>query len=289
VAEGTIANVSDTAFWIAHYRALETERADALFRDPLAGLLSGEHGKQIAHAMPRRFMTAWFVAIRTRIIDDYIQLGVSQGVDTVLNLGAGLDTRPYRMDLPQNLLWLEVDYPATIEFKEKRLASEKPRCRLERVKLDLGNLPERKQMFESMQARSKKMLILTEGVIPYLSVEQAGSLADDLHKLNSAYYWITDYFAPQIFKYRKRMMRGKLQNAPFQFNPPDWQGFFATHGWRAKEIRYLAEEGERLKRPLQLPPILKTLFVLRGLLSSAQKRAEYRRFAGYALLERLEA
>lgn len=37
-----IENVSDTAFWVAHYRALETKRPDALFHDPLAGVLAGE-------------------------------------------------------------------------------------------------------------------------------------------------------------------------------------------------------------------------------------------------------
>jgi len=41
-----IENVSDTAFWVAHYRAFETERADALFHDPLAGLLAGDRGKK---------------------------------------------------------------------------------------------------------------------------------------------------------------------------------------------------------------------------------------------------
>jgi O-methyltransferase involved in polyketide biosynthesis len=47
---GEIEHVTDTAFWVASYRALESERPDALFRDPLAGLLSGEKGKQIARS-----------------------------------------------------------------------------------------------------------------------------------------------------------------------------------------------------------------------------------------------
>jgi len=38
---GSIEHVTDTAFWIASLRALESERPDALFRDPLAGLLAG--------------------------------------------------------------------------------------------------------------------------------------------------------------------------------------------------------------------------------------------------------
>ncbi|MDE3110116.1 MAG: class I SAM-dependent methyltransferase, partial [Acidobacteriota bacterium] len=45
-------HVSDTAFWVAHYRAIEGERPDALFHDPLAGVLAGERGRNIAEHMP---------------------------------------------------------------------------------------------------------------------------------------------------------------------------------------------------------------------------------------------
>jgi len=79
-----IENVSDTAFWIAHYRALESQRTDALSHDPLAGLLAGDRGKTIAAAMPRGSITAWSVVIRTCIIDDYIRSAINEGVDTVL-------------------------------------------------------------------------------------------------------------------------------------------------------------------------------------------------------------
>jgi methyltransferase (TIGR00027 family) len=283
-----IEHVSDTAFWVAHYRALETERPDALFHDPLARILAGDRGKKIAHTMPMPLMTGWTVVIRTCIIDDYIRLAVAQGVDTVLNLGAGLDTRPYRMDLPESLVWVEADYPHVIEFKENRLSSEKPRCRLERVKLDLANLSERRQILARIDARAKKMLILTEGVVPYLSIEEAGSLADDLSRLDRACYWIVDYFSPEVIKYRRRRgMQRRMQNAPFKFTPEDWYGFFGEHGWRSKEIRYLADEGDRLERPIRLPLLPKIILKMRALFTSKERRVAFRKFAGYVLLEPL--
>lgn len=286
MAEPLVKNVSDTAYWIAHYRAVESARPDALFRDPLASVLAGERGQRIAASMPRGFMTAWAVVIRTRIIDDFIQYALSEGVDTILNLGAGLDTRPYRMDLPASLLWVEADYPAMIEYKEKQLHGQVPHCRLERVKLDLGNPQERREMLAAAQARSKKLLVLTEGVIPYLTLEQAAPLADDLHALEPARFWIVDYFAPEIYKYRKGMTRKHLKNAPLKFNPGDWFGFFAHHGWKLKEIRYLAEEGDQLNRPMQLTPFLKVIFSIRRAVASAKRREQFRRYAGYVLLER---
>lgn len=285
MAGSLIENVSDTAFWIAHCRALETERPDALFRDPLARLLAGDRGKKIANAMPVRFITTWIVAIRTRVIDDYIRWAIAQGVDTILNLGAGLDTRPYRLDLSESLVWIEADYPRIVEFKEERLSNEKPRCQLDRVKLDLANLSERRKLLASVDARARKMLVLTEGVVPYLSLEEGASLADDLRTLDHVRYWIVEYISPQASKYRHRGMRQLMKNAPFKFAPADWFAFFEIHGWRARETRYLWDESRRLHRPIQLPLFLKVVFIIRGIFASKEQRAAFRKFQGYALLE----
>jgi methyltransferase (TIGR00027 family) len=286
MADTLIESVSDTAFWIAHYRSVESARPDALFRDPFAGLLAGEHGKKIAQTMPMSFMTQWVVAIRTYIIDDYLRSAISKGVDTVVNLGAGLDTRPYRLDLPESLQWIEADYPRVIEFKQSRLSGESPRCKLERVSLDLADRTARRQLLADVDARSKKLLVLTEGVVLYLSVEEAGSLADDLKTMQHIAYWIVDYLSPQAIKFRARgNLAEKTKNAPFKFKPADWAGFFREHGWRAKEMRYMAQEGERLKRPVQVPLLLKALMLLRMIFASKPRREEFKKFAGYALME----
>jgi len=284
--EQLIEHVSDTAFWVAHYRAIEGDRPDALFQDPLAGVLAGERGKKIAQAMPMTFWTGWSVVIRTCIIDDFIREVLADGVDTVLNLGAGLDTRPYRMHLPPSLLWIEADYPHMIDYKSERLASEKPRCQLERVKIDLADVAERRRMLASVNARANKMLVLTEGVVPYLDEAAVGSLAEDLRSLAHARYWVLDYFSPQVVKYRGRNgMHRHMQNAPFKFAPDDWQGFFEKRGWRQKEMRYYFEESLRRKRQLHLPPMMRLIFRVRGIFISRQRREAFQKIAGYAILE----
>lgn len=283
MANATIENVSDTAFWVAHYRGIEGKRRDALFRDPLAALLAGDRGRSIAEAMPRPFLTEWVVSVRTCIIDEFIRSAVADGVDTVLNLGAGLDTRPYRMDLPATLHWIEADYPAMIDYKESRLTQQKPRFDLVRVKCDLADDAARKSLLANVNANSKKLLILTEGVIPYLTTDAAGALADDLRKLDHAAYWIVDYLSPELLKFREGMMSGKMQNAPFQFRPDDWFGFFEAHGWRRKEIRYFGDEGDRLGRKIRMPFLALVTAIARALISSAERR-NFKNAAGYALL-----
>jgi methyltransferase (TIGR00027 family) len=210
----TIQNVSDTAFMVAGFRALENERLKPLFRDPLATKLVGDHGKKILATVPRHFVGAWSVVIRTVIIDDYIRQAIAAGVDTILNLGAGLDTRPYRIELPSSLRWIEVDFPHMIELKETRLADEKPGCRLERISLDLTDRALRRQLFADVSARAGKILVLTEGVIPYLTNEDVAELADDLRQAEKIGFWITDYFSPEAIRFGEKMRARFMRNAP---------------------------------------------------------------------------
>src|SRR5262245_45294463 len=102
-------NISDTACWAAMYRARENDRPDALFRDPLAKRLAGERGERIAAEMPEFDKHAWSWVTRTYLFDQIITEQIREGVDTVVNLAAGLDARPYRMEVPASLRWIEVD------------------------------------------------------------------------------------------------------------------------------------------------------------------------------------
>ena len=76
--------------------------------------------------MSTSIYTAWNVVIRNCIIDDFIQEHIASGIYTVINLGAGLDARPYRMKLASSLNWIEVDFKAMIEYEVAKLKSEKP-------------------------------------------------------------------------------------------------------------------------------------------------------------------
>ncbi len=88
-----IRNISDTARSVAFYRALESERVDALFRDPFARRLAGARGEEIAAAMPTGQRHTWPYPVRTYLFDQFITEQVQQGADLVVNLAAGLDAR----------------------------------------------------------------------------------------------------------------------------------------------------------------------------------------------------
>src|SRR5437773_5341571 len=205
-SEPVIRNISDTANWAAIYRARETDRPDALFRDPFARRLAGERGEQIAAAMPNVAGTDWPFVMRTALFDRFIAGEVERGVDTVLNLAAGLDARPYRMALPASLTWIEVDLPELLAYKSEVLATDRPACALERVPLDLSNVADRRALFERAASRAQTALILSEGLLIYLSSDEVSGLARDLAAHRSFDRWIVDLASPGLLQMLQRRM-----------------------------------------------------------------------------------
>src|SRR5436189_2281913 len=138
--EPRIRNISDTARWGAVYRGRETERTDAVFRDPFARRLAGERGEQIAASISFAEKNSWPFVARTWLIDQVISSQIKLWTDMIVNLAAGLDARPYRMNLAGTLQSVEVDLPEILAYKEDVLRHETPACQVERVRLDLSDV-----------------------------------------------------------------------------------------------------------------------------------------------------
>lgn len=258
LSHAEINDVTDTAIWVAAYRAEESLRKDALFHDAFAQQLIGIQGKLIAKRTQGSRYTAWSVVIRTIIIDAFIRNLLSTGVDTVLNLGAGLDTRPYRLDLNPELRWIEVDFPKIIDHKKEKLKDQIPNCKLERVQLDLSNSKIRNNFLNKVSSESKNVLIITEGVVPYLSNDDVRSLADALKKHSNFGHWITEYYSPEILKFLRTPKRlTQMRNAPFLFYPENWFQFFKESGWVEQETKYFGIESEKIGRTPPIPGWLK--------------------------------
>src|SRR5262245_33651531 len=110
--------VSDTAFVLASLRALESDRGDAHFHDACAEHLAGDRGSALVNRLPGGASSAAGCIVRTCLIDELLMEFVRERqIDAVLNLGAGLDTRPYRLDLPPSMHWTEVDSSEVLDYK----------------------------------------------------------------------------------------------------------------------------------------------------------------------------
>ena len=279
-----IENVSDTARWVAVYRAMETARPDAIFRDPFADRLAGERGREILDGMPKGRALAWPMIVRTAVFDEVILDAVeNKKADLVVNLAAGLDARPWRMPLPPSLHWVDVDLPGILNYKTGMLQGETPVCRYEAVTADLTDAALRRELFSRLGAGSSRALVLSEGLLVYLAPEEVAALAADLHAQPSFQEWMIDLASPQLLKRMKRMWGKNLpSSAPFRFAPEEGTEFFRPYGWREAQYRSLLEEAYRLNRTMKGAWLWKRIFPL----FPKKVREGFKRFSGIVLLER---
>jgi methyltransferase (TIGR00027 family) len=279
VVASPISNVSDTARWVAVYRAWESARPDALFRDPYADLLAGERGHAIAALMPRQARNGWPMVARTKLMDDLILAAIKQGCDCVVNLAAGFDTRPYRLELPVSLRWIEADLPALIAEKEGLLKDAQPRCQLRRIEVDLADPGARLSMLKDATGSATQVLMITEGLLLYLEESQVRSLSADINAQAGVKWWILDIASPALLQMMKKSMGSGLDNAPMKFGPRNGVAFFESLGWRVTQVSSILKAASRFRR---LPWPLK----LFGLLPEPNPRKPSGPWSGVVLLGR---
>jgi methyltransferase (TIGR00027 family) len=279
-----ISHVSDTAHWVAVYRAMESERPDALFRDPYARRLAGPRGEAIVRAMPRGRSWDWPMIVRTAVMDEILLRAIARdGVRTVVNLAAGLDARAYRLDLPRALRWIDVDLPDIQIYKREALSGETPRCALEWVPADLADAVQRRAVLQRVAAGPSPALVITEGLLIYLEPAQVAELARGLHGCAPLSWWLTDLASPRLLKLMARTWgKAVRQGAPFRFAPAEGTAFFAPAGWREAEFRSMWDESLRLKRSMPLAGF----WNLVGKLYPKKTREEMRRMSGIVLMKR---
>ena len=280
-----ITTLSDTARWMAFYRAMESERPDAHFHDPYARLLAGERGQQIARRLPWGITNAWAFIVRTCVFDEIIVKTVeNHAVDTILNLAAGFDTRPYRLPLPASLQWIEVDLPEILAEKEEKLVNEQAGCCLQRVELDLADGNARRALFARLGQETRQVLVVTEGFLIYLTAEQVRALASDLQTHSAFRWWLTDLVCPSVLRLYQLWWASELArgNASWQFAPEEAELFFSRCGWHVAEFRSTMEEAARLNRDMPFG----SLWRLMVRFSSREFQQTYRNMSCFLFLQR---
>jgi methyltransferase (TIGR00027 family) len=121
--------VSDTAYSIAAIRAQEAALPpeQRLFEDPYARTFA-DAGAHAAEGTMRYLALPFFrdgIRLRTRFIDDFVRRGLSDGIDQLVLLGAGLDARGLRLAEieGQRATVFEIDFGALLAHKRDLLAA----------------------------------------------------------------------------------------------------------------------------------------------------------------------
>lgn len=223
-----------TALWIAAARAAESSRVDRLFNDPWAAELAGEVGRKMLAASPPNP----FLPVRTRYFDDRVAELCSTGGQLVL-LGAGMDTRAYRLDLPRGLRVYEIDHPEAFVEKESVLSGA--HLQLERyvVGADLSGAWQRELLGSGFRPE-RHTVWLAEGLFFYLEQSQVQHLLAGAAELSGpGSVFLADMFGSGLLtlpSMQDFVLKKKQAGLPLPFCTDDPHQLFAAQGWPTVEV-----------------------------------------------------
>ena len=124
----------------------------------------------------------------------------------------------------------------------------------------MADVNARRALFAGLNQRAKKILVLVEGLLIYLSAEEVAALAKDLASGASFQRWLMDLCSPGLLKMMQKTTGKRLSEigAPFKFAPAEGPEFFSPHGWEPMEVKGMLKTAAQFKRP----PLLLRLFAL---------------------------
>ena len=230
---------SFTAYWIAAGRARETARPDRLFDDPHARELAGGRGFAIMAASERAAGGEnAYIPVRVRWFDDRT-LSTASARRQGVALGAGLDTRPYRLDLPADLDWYELDRPEIFAAKHEVLADRVPRCRHHVVAGDVA-AGWRSALLDAGFDQEAPTLWLAEGLFFYLTeqmivrmLRHSASLCGVDSRFAADVTGTAGLDSPAMATYREWCADNGV---PPPFGTDDPVALFAHGGWQIEHV-----------------------------------------------------
>jgi methyltransferase (TIGR00027 family) len=168
-------------------RDVETQKPEneKLCHDPLAIAFIGKGKRLLGKIPPLRRLALWYIeqrhpfvfdciAARTRYIDEHVNHCIDDGIEQLIILGAGYDSRAYRMErLKEKVTVFEIDLPAIQKLKIQKLKKiiDPLPSNVVYIPIDFNSETLSQRLFQSKYDKDKKSLFIWEGVTPYLTAE----------------------------------------------------------------------------------------------------------------------
>lgn len=228
--------LATTAFWTAGVRARESNRNDRLFFDPLAAVLAGDEGA--AWLADRSEDSTIPIVLRTRYFDDFLQrVTLEHKIGQVVIMAAGLDTRAFRLNWPEELTVFELDQPDVLKYKDKVLQSMDihPACKREVIYADLTGSWKEALIGRGFNPQTPSCWLL-EGFLFYLPGETIKEILEGVIAISAPGSWLGfDIINSAVLNspYTKPWVDMQAQSgAPWIGTMDDPESFLAARGWK---------------------------------------------------------
>ncbi|GHG65883.1 class I SAM-dependent methyltransferase [Streptomyces griseocarneus] len=251
----TLDPVAKTALLTAAMRARESARADALFHDPLAATLAGPS----AMAMLETVGEVAAIPVRTRFFDEAIGGAVGDGGPRQLVIvAAGMDTRAYRLGLPDDVTVYELDRPELLDRKGRLSAGvASPTGRRVAVGVDLAADGWEEDLAGAGFRTDAPTCWLVEGLTQYLREPDVHALFDRISALSApGSHLLTDFVAAELLaapEARPMLDRMEEWGSAWHYGADDPEALLSERGWKA-EVRSFAGVAEALGRRMEGGP-----------------------------------
>ena len=253
--------ISNTAYYCCGVRMLDAEHPRSLCNDHFAKRFMDERGLQIFAPFRSETMPNISNTVRCHMIDEAIRSQLAEHPNSlIISIGAGFDTRPYRIKGGE---WVEIDEPQIIEYKNEKLPIAECTNRLTRISIDFAN----ETLVEKLAAYSQHqhIIIVIEGVFMYLENDTIEVTINQLQALFPKHILLCDLMTKKMFDQFAQSVHNKLveTGAPFTARPDNPATIFTQHGYveysstpmfkRASELGVL---WDRAKIPASIAKLL---------------------------------
>lgn len=208
--------------------------------DLYAKLFMCEHGQHIYDMFKEEKNSNASILVRHRIIDDFLRQTLTAQPDTcIITIGAGFDTRPYRL---HGGYWLELDDGQVLAWKEQRLPTRQCPNPLLRIPIDFY-----KESLEEKLAMIKPespVVLVVEGVFIYLSEKEIKRAIATFQQLFPAHQLVCDLVSREMVDSYGKTLHEKIQALGTAFRAVDHpETVFTLHGYGVKEAISIVERG----------------------------------------------
>jgi len=219
--------ISDTAIYCCGVRMEDAERAHSACNDHYAKIFMDDRCREIYAPFRSEKNVNASIITRCRIIDDFIRQKINDDQNIrVITVGAGFDTRPYRIAGGD---WIEVDEPQIINYKNEKLAVKECKNPLRRISVDFSG----ESLIDKLNdlKTDQPVVIVIEGVFMYLDSDAISKTIRDLQMLFPRHTLFCDLMAKNFYERFKGTFDKKIGGlgTAFILQSDSPESFFTRH------------------------------------------------------------